>query len=234
MKLTAAVVCLWCFVTIEAVHSSCGRDVTTVTTVTTSTCDKTSGKTRTSTSSGANTSSEDDLEAQLVSIKARLDAYDNGFRENRITICGSGVRDYRVKNSQLTVSSKHQNSDTFAYMGRLYYPGAAWTSRTHDQNQWIQVDYEVTKTFYGVVLQGRDNASYQWLTSYRVQYKLNEADSYKFVPDASNAAAIFPGNFDRNTPVVSTFLQPITARFIRLTPLSYHNYMACRFDMLIC
>merc|ERR1739838_1041223 len=166
MKLTAIVVCLWCLTVVEASCGSC--DSTTVTTTTTSNCDNRGTRTATT----ASTSSEDDLEAQLISMKSRLDAYDNIVRENRITFCGSGIKDYRVKDSQITASSKHPN------------PDSAWTAHLTDLNQWLQVDYEDEKTFYGVVLQGRPKHN-QWTNSYQVQYKLVEADDFKFVSDAS-------------------------------------------------
>ena len=58
-----------------------------------------------------------------------------------------------------------------------------------DLNQWLQVDYEDEKTFYGVVLQGRPKHN-QWTNSYQVQYKLVEADDFKFVSDASGTVEV--------------------------------------------
>ena len=47
---------------------------------------------------------------------------------HEVTVCGSGLKDYRVQDSHLTASSQHPNSDCKPEFARLYYPKMAWLS----------------------------------------------------------------------------------------------------------
>ena len=40
-----------------------------------------------------------------------------------------------------------------------------------DTNQWIQVDLGKPTYVYGVLMQGRQDESNQWVTKYKVQYE---------------------------------------------------------------
>jgi len=45
----------------------------------------------------------------------------------------------------------------------------AWSSRTNDKSQWIQVDFGEVKRVTQVASQGRPDAS-QWVTRYKVSF----------------------------------------------------------------
>jgi len=45
---------------------------------------------------------------------------------------------------------------------------------------------------------------------------------------------VFEGNFDQNTYKINKFPQPITARYVRLVVLTWHNYISLRMEYLIC
>ena len=45
----------------------------------------------------------------------------------------------------------------------------AWSSRTNDKSQWIQVDFGKIKRVTQVASQGRSDAA-QWVTRYKVSY----------------------------------------------------------------
>jgi len=45
---------------------------------------------------------------------------------------------------------------------------------------------------------------------------------------------VFQGNFDQNTYKINMFPQPITARYVRLVVLTWHNHICMRMEYLIC
>ena len=47
----------------------------------------------------------------------------------------------------------------------------AWQPIVKDTNQWIQVDLGKPTYVYGVLMQGRQDHSNQWVTKYKVQYE---------------------------------------------------------------
>ena len=51
----------------------------------------------------------------------------------------------------------------------------AWTSKTNDQQQWIQVKFQMPFTITAIQTQGRSDKS-QWVKSYKVSYSSNMVD----------------------------------------------------------
>ena len=47
----------------------------------------------------------------------------------------------------------------------------AWEPSALDTNQWIQVDLGKPTYVYGVLMQGRQDHTNQWVTKYKVQYE---------------------------------------------------------------
>ena len=45
---------------------------------------------------------------------------------------------------------------------------------------------------------------------------------------------IFEGNKDKDTVVIHQFGVPIKARWFRINPVEWHEYIALRFDFLVC
>ena len=82
-----------------------------------------------------------------------------------------------ISNGQISASSEY-DADHAANHGRLNYQGeyAAWSSRTLDANQWLQIDLishhiKITR----IATQGRDSDKHhQWVTKYKLQYSNDE------------------------------------------------------------
>ena len=89
-------------------------------------------------------------------------------------------------------------------------------------DHWMQIDLGANKTISGVVTQGRYNYP-QWVTSYKVEYSTNGTNW--FWVDSEN---VFTGNTDENTKVTSSFNTNVSARYIRIYPVTYHFYRSMR------
>ena len=78
-----------------------------------------------------------------------------------------------ISDGQISASSEW-NSKHAALQGRLYYkPNSgrtgAWSAKTNDVNQWLQIDLGGHSRVTRVASQGR-NAANQWVTKYKLQY----------------------------------------------------------------
>ena len=90
---------------------------------------------------------------------------------------------------------------------------------------------------HGVVTQGRKlpcdarscDANFQWVAYYKVHVYRNG-----WVPVLNEAgSSTFTGNTDQNTQVWQRFRNPVTARYVKFTPLSWNTYMSMRAGLLI-
>ncbi|XP_033111515.1 retinoschisin-like [Anneissia japonica] len=149
-----------------------------------------------------------------------------------------GVEDGSIPADQLTASSEWRPSHG-SQRGRLntlyisHNEGTgAWSARFNDQNQWIQVDLGTLKNVRGVITQGRNNEM-QWVTSYEVRHSVN-GNSFEAITDANGQVAEFKGNSDQDTTVTNIFHNHVYAQFIRIHPISWHNHISLRFEVLGC
>lgn len=84
-----------------------------------------------------------------------------------------GLEDGRVLSGQLSASTQH-NYNHGPDRGRLNQRSGsgrtgAWSAKTKNNKQWIQIDFGRVTTLTGIATQGRYDA-HQWVTSYIVRY----------------------------------------------------------------
>ena len=98
-----------------------------------------------------------------------------------------GMEDGRIKDDQITASSEHNHAHgpTNARLNRPAQSGTtgAWSSKTNDQNQWIQADLLLHQRVVGVILQGRADNYNQYVTKYKVAYS-RDGVTWQNVQDA--------------------------------------------------
>lgn len=87
---------------------------------------------------------------------------------------------------------------------------------------------------YGVATETGSYSYGRWVTSYTVSYKTDMDQSFLDIKDESGAILIFQGNTANRTIVINDFPGGITARYIRIHPLTYHELPLLRFDLFTC
>ncbi|XP_033111516.1 lactadherin-like [Anneissia japonica] len=147
-----------------------------------------------------------------------------------------GVEDGSIPADQLTASSEwdpSHGSQRARLNTILNSEGiGAWSAKFNDLDQWIQVDLGTLKNVQGVITQGRNRYN-QWVTSYEVRYSVN-GNSFEVITDANGQVAEFDGNSDQDTTVTNIFYTHVYAQFIRIHPISWHNHISLRFEVLGC
>ncbi|KAI8482560.1 hypothetical protein Bbelb_397080 [Branchiostoma belcheri] len=117
----------------------------------------------------------------------------------------------------------------------------AWVAATDDQDQWLMRDLGVVSVITGIITKGRDYSPDwpwgihdQYVTSYVISYGDEDGDGM-FYTNAEGQVTVFPGNDDRDTEVINDFGDfsgPITARFIKIHPRTWHGHIAMRAKMV--
>ncbi|XP_014327837.1 probable carboxypeptidase X1 isoform X2 [Xiphophorus maculatus] len=141
-----------------------------------------------------------------------------------------GLESLRVKDAHLRASS-YKRRGLGPHRGRLniqsgiddgdIYDGA-WCARYKDKNQWLEVDAQRLIQFTGVILQGRNSIwSWDMVQTYKVQFS-NDTLLWKPCMNGSKEA-IFEGNQDTETPILSLFDSPTVARYIRINPQTWYQ-----------
>ena len=84
-----------------------------------------------------------------------------------------GMESHIIKDAQITASSEW-NSNHAAIQARLNFKEGgrkrgAWSARSNNANQWIQVALWSYTKLTGIATQGRNGAN-EWVTKYQLQY----------------------------------------------------------------
>jgi len=104
-----------------------------------------------------------------------------------------------------------------------------WSAATNHTDQWYQIDCVVAVTIGGVLVQGRYNAD-QWVTEFQISHSIDGVQWLRLSRNGSPHT--FDGNRDRDTKETVLFDVPINARYIRFHPVSWHNHISMRADIL--
>ncbi|XP_041125486.1 inactive carboxypeptidase-like protein X2 [Polyodon spathula] len=115
-----------------------------------------------------------------------------------------------------------------------FYDGA-WCAGRNDPLQWFEVDARRLTKFTGVITQGRNSLwSSDWVKSYRVMVS-NDSHTWVTITDGLEDV-IFPGNTEKEIPVLNEFPVAMVGRYIRVNPQSWHEAgsICMRVEILGC
>ena len=98
-----------------------------------------------------------------------------------------GMRSGKIQNSQITASSEW-NPNHGPNNARLFFIAqngrtGAWSSKSNDLNQWLQVDFKSQTVVFGVSTQGREDCCSQWVKTFTLHYSI---DGISFLPCKHN------------------------------------------------
>ncbi|RUS78725.1 hypothetical protein EGW08_013512, partial [Elysia chlorotica] len=141
-----------------------------------------------------------------------------------------GLRDRRVHNSMISASSSRDDRHE-AHTARLGTRGT-WVPAQSDIHQYIQVDFLVPAYLSGVTTQGQADGP-SLVTSYKIQYS-RDGITWNTYRENTGVDKIFNANSDPVTPVTNFFRLPILTRFLRISPQTWRNRIAMRFEVHGC
>ncbi|EEC02351.1 hemolectin, putative, partial [Ixodes scapularis] len=155
----------------------------------------------------------------------------DGKKPFRCPVCREpmGLQSGLIGDNQMEASS-YRDEEHAAHYGRVEQRG--WVAGVADKQQYLQVDFEDSRNLTAVVTQGRPEIP-QWVKSFIVQTS-NNGKRWNTIKDKQGGEMVFSGNFDSSTPVTSVFPKTVSARYIRIVPVTWKNWIALRLEVLGC
>ncbi|XP_022121224.2 hemocytin [Pieris rapae] len=108
----------------------------------------------------------------------------------------------------------------------------SWNPYPIDDKQYVQVELPEKTPVYGVVMQGSPLFN-QYVTSYEVMYG-DDGNVFSYVNSPSGKPQVFRGPVDHTSPLKQMFEKPFEAKFVRIHPLTWHEEIAVRFELIGC
>ncbi|XP_062490287.1 adipocyte enhancer-binding protein 1 isoform X1 [Pezoporus occidentalis] len=152
-----------------------------------------------------------------------------------------GLESHRIEDDQLLASSMLRHG-LGAQRGRLnmqagpneddFFDGA-WCAEDDSRAHWLEVDTRRTTKFTGVITQGRDSQIHEdFVTSFYVGFS-NDSQNWVMYTNGYEEMKFY-GNVDKDTPVLTTFPDPMVARYIRIYPQTWNGSLCLRLEVLGC
>lgn len=98
--------------------------------------------------------------------------------------------------------------------------------------QYLQIDFAKPVALYGVIIRGSPIFD-QFVTSYKIMHSF-DGIAYHYLLDYTSTPQIFSGPVDKRSEVKSDFKIAIEARIVRIYPLTWHDSIAIRLELLGC
>ncbi|XP_044139514.1 coagulation factor V [Bufo gargarizans] len=151
-----------------------------------------------------------------------------------------GMENNNIKDAQITASS-HKSSwysgSWLASLARLNKAGSinAWQAKSNNNQQWLQVDFLVTKKITGLMTQGAKSLTVEmYVMSYIVQYSDNGRNWKSYMDSSTSMEKIFKGNSNSFGYAKNEFNPPIFSRFLRIIPKSWNQSIMMRLEVYGC
>nr|XP_045001328.1 lactadherin isoform X2 [Jaculus jaculus] len=151
-----------------------------------------------------------------------------------------GLKDNRIPDRRITASSTYKTWGLpafawYPHLARLDMQGKfnAWTAQSNTDSEWLQVDLGSEKQVTGIITQGaRDFGHIQYVASYKVAYS---NDGVKWTEyEEQGSSKVFIGNSDNYSHKKNVFETPFVARYVRVLPVTWHNRITLRLELLGC
>merc|ERR1739838_966250 len=171
----------------------------------------------------------------IKNIKNQMSKIISMLEKPACSVRAAGIENSAIiEDHQLTSSSQFPGSKPRD--GRLHSTtGLGWSmNQPYRVGEWLQVDLESNRKILGVATQGHRGNSCCYVTSYQLEVKKEEQQSFDTIRDDEANVKIFNGNVDNDSVVKNNLDQPITARFIRTLPLTWKHHPYIRWEIYLC
>ncbi|CAH1246077.1 F8 [Branchiostoma lanceolatum] len=142
----------------------------------------------------------------------------------------------KITDLHMTASSR--GAKFFPWQARLnngkeQQHGACWSPALgYDTNQWLQVKHDKVYEVAGVITQGAHNLDY-WVTSYKLAFSVNGEWTMYTNSTGDGEEMVFQGNSDSYRYARNLLENPTFALYTRFYPLTFHNQVALRVEILV-
>jgi hypothetical protein len=134
-----------------------------------------------------------------------------------------GLEDGSLPDESFTASSFSTSREPFRARLKGQF---AWRPRKMDFYEHLIIDFKSRVIINSVATQGR-RAAREFVTLYTLQYSDN-GKNWFYYTDQHKIIQNFVGNRDDDSVVTNRLREAIVARYVRLNPLQWNNFIAFR------
>ncbi|KAL8220720.1 UNVERIFIED_CONTAM: hypothetical protein K2H54_053210 [Gekko kuhli] len=111
--------------------------------------------------------------------------------------------------------------------------GVSWAADQSSTGEWLEVDLGGRRNVTGIITKGSSHKYNYYIKSYRVLFS-RDGKNWKVYKSNNGEDKVFKGNSDSYQEVPNTFIPPILARYLRITPQSWNQRVALKVELLGC
>jgi len=142
------------------------------------------------------------------------------------------LRQELIIHASSSKDSSLRSEDLLLHMADNTVVEKFWESKINDANQWLDIEFIIPEPIYGIILQGSVTED-KFVTSYKLLFSEN-GQTFSYILDKKGQPRVFRGSVNKIQPVEQKFHQPIEAKIIRINPLTWHNGIAMKVEILGC
>ncbi|XP_046759624.1 discoidin, CUB and LCCL domain-containing protein 1-like isoform X2 [Gallus gallus] len=132
------------------------------------------------------------------------------------------------------VDALGQERSWAAERAALGTPSPSWAAEPGTDTAWLELDLGTRRNVTGIVTKGSAEIYDFYVTSYRVSSSRDGKNWRPYRGGSGHEDKVFEGNVDSLGEVSNAFIPPITTRYLRITPQSWHQRAALKVALLGC
>ncbi|CAH1233761.1 LRP1B [Branchiostoma lanceolatum] len=142
----------------------------------------------------------------------------------------------KIPDLHMTASSRR--AEFYPWQARLnngegQQLGACWSPAPDlDTDQWLQIQHDNVYEVTGVITQGAYNTDH-WVTSYKLAFSVDGEWTMYTNSAEDSEEMVFQGNSDSHGYARNLLDNPTFAGYTRFYPLTFHNRIALRVEILV-
>ncbi|KAK2518507.1 hypothetical protein Q9233_012311 [Columba guinea] len=112
--------------------------------------------------------------------------------------------------------------------------GHSWATEPGTEAAWLELDLGTRRNITGIITKGSSEQHNYYVTSYRVSSSRDRKNWRPYRGSSGQEDKVFEGNTDSQGEVSNAFIPPIVARYVRVTPQSWHQHVALKVALVGC
>ncbi|XP_014114143.1 PREDICTED: discoidin, CUB and LCCL domain-containing protein 1-like isoform X4 [Pseudopodoces humilis] len=112
--------------------------------------------------------------------------------------------------------------------------GHSWAAEPGAKAAWLELDLGTRRNVTGIITKGSSEQHNYYVTSYHVSSSRDRKNWRPYRGSSGQEDKVFEGNADSQGEVSNAFIPPIVARYIRVTPQSWHQSVALKVALVGC
>nr|XP_021153156.1 discoidin, CUB and LCCL domain-containing protein 1-like isoform X4 [Columba livia] len=127
-----------------------------------------------------------------------------------------------------------QDRTWVAERAALGITGHSWATEPGTEAAWLELDLGTRRNITGIITKGSSEQHNYYVTSYRVSSSRDRKNWRPYRGSSGQEDKVFEGNTDSQGEVSNAFIPPIVARYVRVTPQSWHQHVALKVALVGC